>query len=133
MPLFYFHLRSSIGLERDEIGFECADLDAAYLEACRTIPGLAAELIQGRHNPMEYIFEIADIDGMMLLEVPFTETVRGARKPPLPPSHGLRLINEVERAHELVASVCAHVALLQAKMQESRELLKNVLPPGRRE
>jgi hypothetical protein len=58
VPWFYFHLRSPVGLERDEIGLEFASIEAAYLEACRTVPAMSAELVYEKLNPLRYGFEI---------------------------------------------------------------------------
>ncbi|WP_409567152.1 DUF6894 family protein [Methylobacterium sp. E-016] len=73
MPYFYCHLRGPSGYERDEIGLEFADLDAAYLEVCRAILDMAAELARSGHDPMPYAFEITDADGLLLMDVPFRE------------------------------------------------------------
>jgi hypothetical protein len=75
MPWFYFHLRGPEGLERDDIGLELANVEAAYLGACRSVPGMSADLIYETANPMRYAFEITDASGGLLMEVPFTEVL----------------------------------------------------------
>lgn len=80
MPLYFFHLRTPAGLEPDEVGLECPSVEVAYLEACRTMPGMAAELVHQGWNPMHRAFEIADARGALLLEVPFGEILHDEGK-----------------------------------------------------
>ena len=79
MPLFRFHVRSLAGLERDDTGLEFPDLETAYLEACHTIPEMAADLVREGLNPMSHTFEITDAAGQVLIEVPFAERLRDGR------------------------------------------------------
>ncbi|HEY1735648.1 MAG TPA: PAS domain-containing protein [Methylovirgula sp.] len=79
MPRFYFHLRFPDGYQRDEIGFDCAHAEAAYLEAYRTIPRMAADLLEKGSDPMRAVFEISDEQGAALFQIPFTERVRPPR------------------------------------------------------
>lgn len=76
MPRFFFHLLSSDGRHRDEIGFDFANAEAAYLEAYRTIPALAADMLERGCDPMAAAFEIADEKGQVVFQIPFTERVR---------------------------------------------------------
>src|SRR4051812_2418031 len=75
MSFYYFHLRTADGLERDEIGLLCPNLEAAYLDACGAIPPLLAELARGGHDPSRCAFEITDTADQLLMEVPFLERV----------------------------------------------------------
>lgn len=77
MPLFYFHLRSGPRLERDFTGLKLASAEAAYLEACKAIPGLSVDLIHQGHNPGRYSFEIRDAKGYLHWDVPFIEILGG--------------------------------------------------------
>jgi PAS domain-containing protein len=79
MPRFYFHLFSADGCQRDEIGFDFADAEAAYIEAYRTIPRIAADLLEKGSDPMGAAFEITDEKGSILFQIPFTERVRAQR------------------------------------------------------
>lgn len=88
MPWFYFHLRTPRGLEPDDTGLEFAGIEAAYLEACASIPEISADLACEWKNPARYAFEIADPAGRLLMEVPFTEILDRGRKPDVPPSWG---------------------------------------------
>jgi len=82
VPLFYFHLVTPVTREADESGLECQSLDEAYLLACHSIPGLAAELLAGQCDPMGCAFELADEHGTVLMVVPFNERVAMPRKKP---------------------------------------------------
>lgn len=81
MPWFYFHLRTPQGLEPDDTGLEFAGIEAAYLEACASIPEISDGLACERKNPARYAFEIADPAGTPLMEVPFTEILDRGRRP----------------------------------------------------
>jgi hypothetical protein len=79
MQLFRFHVRSLLGLERDDTGLEFPDLETAYLEAYLTIPEIAADLVREGRNPMLHAFEITDATGQKLIEVPFSERLKDGR------------------------------------------------------
>lgn len=76
MERLFFHLRTECGLEPDREGIDLPGLDRAYLEACRAIPGLAAEFIAAGRDPMDFRFEITREDGVVLMEVPFRQARR---------------------------------------------------------
>ncbi len=84
MPLFRFHLHALSGIEFDDTGLEFPNLETAYLEAYRSIPGMAADLMRSGVNPLAYAFEITDAAGRMLIEVPFSEALRDGRRPQRP-------------------------------------------------
>ena len=75
MPKFYFHLNDGQNTVLDEIGLQFADLEAAYLEACATIPGVAQESLINRKDPLAASFIIADRKGRTLMTVPFTDVL----------------------------------------------------------
>jgi hypothetical protein len=77
MPRYFFHLDTPRGLERDDIGLDFAGPDDAYLEACRAIPELTADILRDRGRPTDCTFLIADEAGDILLQIPFTELVAG--------------------------------------------------------
>lgn len=81
MTSFYFHLETPEGVEADETGIELKDLDEAYLEACRAIPGTVAELVVGGHDPGRCAFHIAGDDEVVLMVVPLFERVRHPIEP----------------------------------------------------
>lgn len=132
MPLYHFHLRNAAGLEPDEIGLEYPTLEEAYLEACRTVPGMAAEFVQAGRNPMEYAFEIADESGTLLLEIPFGEMLRNGAVPRRPalPRERARAVSAAERTQQLVASINRQIETLHEAMLASRRIMEEAT--GRR-
>ena len=122
----FFHLRGPAGLERDDTGLEYANLELAYLEAVRTIPGVSGDLIREGRNPMEHAFVITDAGDTPLLEVPFNEMTRDARKLHSPSAEGARGLLRAESVHDLVASVRQNLERLRTQMRESREWVAQV-------
>jgi hypothetical protein len=81
MPLFYFDVRSRCGLEPDDTGLEFSSAEIAYLEACKAIPELTAELVSAGASPQSYAFEVTDEAGRLLWRIPFSE-ILGERGQP---------------------------------------------------
>lgn len=115
MPLFYFHLRTPGGLDSDEDGLVMADLDTAYLEACASIPGIAAELVHQGLSPMPYTFVIANAAGEPLMEVPFAERLHN-------PQRTSRL-SQSARARRLSVEIADVIGMAHETAQRSREIL----------
>jgi hypothetical protein len=84
MPWFHFHLRTPTGLERDDTGLEFASVEAAYLEVWHTIPEISADLARTKADLGQYVFEITDASGRLLMEVPFAERLRSGQRPRRP-------------------------------------------------
>lgn len=124
MPWFYFHLRSPKGLERDDLGLEFASVEAAYLEACHTVPGMSAELACQKVDPSRYAFEISDLDGRLLMEVPFTEILRRGCQPFAAPcaKRSREGWAEMERTARLLNWLREERAALKATLLEIRRL-----------
>lgn len=125
MPYFYCHLHGPCGCERDEVGLEFSGLEAVYLDVCRAILDMSADLARSGHDPMPYAFEIVDAAGVLLMEVPFREMLSKGRPPgrhraPLSPS---ALQADVVRARDLRASVAAAIADLADTMRISQALV----------
>lgn len=125
MPWFFFHLRSPKGLERDDLGLEFPSLEAAYLEAFRTVPGMSAELAFQKLDPTPYTFEITETGGRLLMEVPFTEVLDRGRQPAASPSAELFRKGRaaMERTAGLLKWLRRERAMLEAKLSETRRLL----------
>lgn len=87
MPLFFFHLRTPRGLDRDDAGTTFPGLDEAYLDVCRAIPDMVGDLLRDGHDPLRCTFEIADDRGRLVMDVPFAERlVKTAARPPRGPN-----------------------------------------------
>jgi hypothetical protein len=122
MPQFFFHLRTPCGLERDAFGLERPSLEAAYLEACRTIPDLCVDLMNEGTAPLACAFLICDADGAELIEVPFSEQLHDGRRParPAPAPEPLACMAEVAKGRRLVAEMRAQIAEMRASAAEMR-------------
>lgn len=125
MPLFYFHLRDPMGLERDDMGLEFGGVEAAYLAACEAVPGMSADLVHERADPARYGFGIADASGNRLMDVPFTEVLDRGRKPAAPRTGAClrKAAAEMERTASLIGSIAAERAALQVTLAETKRLL----------
>ncbi|MBV8512669.1 MAG: hypothetical protein JOZ94_24135 [Xanthobacteraceae bacterium] len=76
MPLFFFDLRDEDGaLEQDDVGIDLPDFETAYLEAHRTAIDLWAESCRGGCSPGHARFEVRDVLGRVVLDLPFTEAL----------------------------------------------------------
>ena len=73
---FRFHLQTPRGIEPGEIAFTCEGPEAAFLEACRIIPDMAAEMLRAGYNPMACQFIIHNSKGEEMFTVPFSELIR---------------------------------------------------------
>jgi len=123
MTRYYTHLQTTDGLERDEIGTEYPSLEMAYLDACKGLPKLMAELVEEGHDPASCILEIRDDTDLLLMEVPFLERVTRRRKPvpqPSVPSETQELFNHLDL---LTLSIRAQTEQLQANMMAAQEHL----------
>ncbi|WP_431311165.1 DUF6894 family protein [Methylobacterium nigriterrae] len=127
MPRYFFHLRTPDGLQWDGEGVPFAGLDAAYLDVCRTIPAMTAELQRTGTRPrqlLRYAFEIADAEGQLLMEVPFTEVLDGARMPRRPaPALDQKARAEIQRSERLIAAVQQERDALYATLSQTHALL----------
>lgn len=139
MPQFYFHLCTPKGLERDRVGLDWPSLDAAYLEACRTIPGLCADLLHEGTAPLACAFVICDAAGSALMEVPFSERLHDGRKPKRPPvsPEPRAYLAEVRKGRALIAAMRAEIAEMRAAAAEMRARTEHtsslIAYPGRTE
>ncbi|MDR7039785.1 hypothetical protein J2X36_004563 [Methylobacterium sp. BE186] len=129
MPWFYFHLRTPAGLELDDLGLELIGIEAAYLDACRTISTLTTDLLAKKVDPRLCSFEITDSAGQLLLELPFTEILDKDRRPSPPALLAQRqktlaeIRRTAQRVEVLVEALGREQAALQANLQDTRELL----------
>ncbi|EIM26815.1 DUF6894 family protein [Microvirga lotononidis] len=73
MPRFFFHIRDvRLGLSRDELGLDCPDVEAAYLEACRAGLDLRHEFVARGQSPQDFSIVIANAAHEFVSELPFT-------------------------------------------------------------
>jgi PAS domain-containing protein len=86
MPKYFFHLRIGASLEIDDTGLELPDAYQAYLEACRSMPRLAENMLAQGRDPLQCRFEIADEHDQRLFEIPFAELALELRDSALAPN-----------------------------------------------
>lgn len=115
MPLFLFHLRTPAGLEEDDLGIELPDLEGAYLEAYRSIPETAGDLLRKGSDLRGHAFVIADAAGAVLMEVPLNEPVRPRRQS--------RPSEPFSRARRLSDEIAAEITRARETARHSREIL----------
>lgn len=75
MPRFFLHLRDSTGSLDDPDGVECADLDAARLEAVHGARSIIADDALSGAIDLSGRIEIANEAGEFLLAVAFSDVV----------------------------------------------------------
>jgi len=73
---FYFHLQTPEGLEPADFAVWCEGPEDAFAEACRAIPGIAAEMLLEGRDPMECQFLIHNGQGNEIFTVPFAELIK---------------------------------------------------------
>ena len=73
---FYFHLQTPEGLEPADFAVWCEGPEAAFVEACRAIPDIAAEMRRQGRDPMECRFLIHNGRGEEMFTVPFAELIK---------------------------------------------------------
>ena len=132
MPRFYFHLRGPAGLDRDEIGLNLDGLEAAYLDACASVPALSFEMLQQRVSPDQHTFEIMDAVGTLLMEVPFAEVLERGRKPVRPHQRAdfSEASAEIARARRLIAELQDERQALRDTLTETKRLLAEARKAG---
>lgn len=78
MPRFFCNLHKPAGIEIDRTGLEFPSLEAAYLDVCQCIVEIMHEPDVWEIVPELCWFEITDVGGRRLMEVPFAEAVEQA-------------------------------------------------------
>jgi hypothetical protein len=73
---FYFHLQTPEGLEPADFAVWCEGPEEAFMEACRAIPDIAAEMLRDGIDPMDCRFLIHNAKGDEMFIVPFAELIR---------------------------------------------------------
>ena len=58
---FFFHLQTPRGLEGSVVPVACEGPEEAFMEACRVIPQVAAEILRAGQDPMKCQFVIRNL------------------------------------------------------------------------
>jgi hypothetical protein len=118
MPHYYFHIASPNEFTSDEIGVECRDVEAAYLDAFQGALEISIEMLRQRQNPFVYRFEICNKDGELLLDLPFSEILAPAARP-APTS---QLYQSLQRHHQRAQKAQGDLKL---ECEQVRSLLRS--------
>ena len=124
MTRFFFDLSTPAGFERDAVGIEFASLERAYLEASRAAIDISADLMRERKDPSRYSFELRDVSGDLVLELPFSEVLQPGRtvKPrAASPAHAL-LQASLVRNQRLRLELTAVLEQARANVQRALDL-----------
>lgn len=76
MPKYYFHIRTPLELDVDDIGLDCASAEDAVVHAIKAAKEIISEWVLDGHPVHNEAFEIADEEGAIVATVPFADVVR---------------------------------------------------------
>jgi hypothetical protein len=119
MPRFFFNLSSEGNVSIDETGMDFPSLETAYLDTCEAILEMGIEKLRARQDPSKDMFEIADGQRNVLMQVPFFEVLR----PVAATSTTLRGLDTVRILHNRLHQVARSEAL-QADIRAEYEQAK---------
>ena len=60
---FFFHLQTAKGLQPARVTIACEGPEVAFMEACRVIPDIAADMLRAGDDPMVCQFIISNAKG----------------------------------------------------------------------
>lgn len=123
MSLYYFHLWDGDACERDEVGLECRDAEEAFMQAFRAAQDGWIDQILARTDPRALRFEVTDVGGNTLFELPFMEVVARLKKRP---AQFAPIAQRAEHNCELVAEVARQVTRASANIRTSRLLIEQL-------
>jgi hypothetical protein len=138
---FYLNLRcGDLTVAPDEEGAEFASIEEAYLESFKGAQELWPEMLRNRQDPRQYIYEITDGCGAMLMELPFAEVVECCRRVRPASMSALRpggrlfsrraFVEVLESTRNLNKKSADLRALLQAAMQSVSDLKESARAPS---
>ncbi|HEY4275193.1 MAG TPA: hypothetical protein VGM68_06900, partial [Rhizomicrobium sp.] len=73
---FFFHLQTPGGVEPAQLSIHCEGPEIAFMEACRVIPDIAAQMLRAGDDPMACQLVIHNAVGEEMFTVPFSELIR---------------------------------------------------------
>ena len=126
MPRFFFHLRGGPNsFSPDDMGLDFPDVEAAYLDAFQAAKDMAQEWLTKGQNPRDYVFEVVNAAGELVLELPFSEVLdrQSGRRPGKLPRAIRTACERGRRMVRLTAEVAHQVERAQDNLRRSQELL----------
>jgi hypothetical protein len=134
MPRFFFNLSSEGNVSIDETGMDFPSLESAYLDACEAILEIGIEKLRTRKDPSKDMFEIADGQRNVLMQVPFFEVLRPAAATSTAPMRldTIRLfhscLHQVARSEALQADIRAEYEQAKKTCRDIRTNLARIPP-----
>ena len=126
MARYFFHLVAPNESNKDELGTELPNAEAAYMAACDTALELSFEMLRERRDPSRHAFEVTDSEGRVIFEIPFAEVTRPRdRTPPFGEIHA-SIQRHQERAIRAVSELKVNVSRAQSLLTSTRELLARI-------
>jgi hypothetical protein len=125
MPRFFFNLSSEGNVSIDETGMDFPSLETAYLDACEAILEMGIEKLRARQDPSKDLFEIADGQRNILMQVPFFEVLR----PAAATSTTLRRLDTVRILHNRLHRVARSEALqadIRAEYEQAKKTCRDI-------
>lgn len=121
MPLFFFNHSSPGNVCVDDVGTEFPSLEAAYLDTCDAVLDIAFEMLRTQQDPEDNSFDIMDVEGHVLMHVPFSEVLRPRRAAKMPTVH---------RSHRAIAACHREIVrgqLLKTELHAEFEKIQSAL------
>ena len=137
MPLFFFNHSSAGNVCVDDIGTEFPSLESAYLDTCGAVLDIAFEKLRTQQDPEDDSFDIMDVEGHLLMHVPFSEVLRPRPAPKMPAVYrghqaSAACHREIVRSRQLKTELHAEFEKIQSALDIIRTTLarmRNVAPP----
>ena len=122
MPRFYLHLWNGSEHVLDQEGDELESAEAAYLEAFEAAKEMAADLIRSRVDVASYRFDVVDVRGRAVLDLPFTEVLGTKSGPPCVAIKPV-VVAGTKRRQELMWDVAQQIMIARSVMASARATL----------
>jgi hypothetical protein len=122
MPRFFFNLSSEGNVSMDETGMDFPSLETAYLDACEAILEMGIEKLRARQDPSKDMFEIADGQRNVLMQVPFSEALRPAAATTIAP-------NTIQTFHSCLHQLARSEALqtdISAGLEQAKKTVRDI-------
>ena len=120
MARYYFPLWSGARYLVDEEGLDLSSAADAYLQAFRACQDQWIESVNSRGDPRRCRYDVADVNGDVLFQLPFVEVLN---RRPESPFTKLPVLEHAERSSALVLEVRDQVSRAWHTLRDSRRLL----------
>ncbi len=76
MAKYFFHLRTDVILELDEVGADFESDELAVLDASNAVREMVLDAVVSGETPLVQQFEITSVDGLIISILPFKAVIR---------------------------------------------------------